>query len=116
MLSKERLREFIELESSKDQLEFALNDLMSEAYEMINIKAISKGYKGMYFLTGREHAIGEIYLKIARYQNTNNPEDLVKILGWLSLLYRDNLRVVALNPEKDLLWDQEKIYESGTKI
>ena len=50
------------------------------------------GYKGMYGLTGPEHAMGEIHLKVERYKKTRNPDDLVKIVGWVTLLYRDEIR------------------------
>jgi len=78
--------------SPRAQLNSALCDLMNKTYEIINEAAKSKGYKGLYSLTGREHAMGEIHLKVERYKKNRNPEDLMKIVGWCALLYRDDLR------------------------
>jgi len=83
---------FDKSDTSRGQLNSALCDLMNKTYEIINKAAENKGYKGMYSLTGREHAMGEIHLKVERYKKNRNPEDLVKIVGWCALLYRDDLR------------------------
>ena len=86
---------FNEVKFSQTQLNYALEKLTDETFKMVNGKAKEKGYRGLYSHTGRDHAMGEIKLKIARYQKKGNPDDLIKIIGWVALLYRDDIRSTA---------------------
>lgn len=78
--------------NSRQQLNWCLNALFARAYTMINGEAKAKGYRGLYRITGRDHAMGEIHYKIARYKKLGDPEDLIKIIGWITLLHRDDVR------------------------
>ena len=64
--------------------------------------AESKGYRGISiepsrFIQqhfGNGHMVGEIILKLVRYQRRGDQEDLLKAAGWLFILWRDHLKQI----------------------
>ena len=76
----------IMIDNSKQQ---ALDSLIEKVQEMLGGSAESKGYHDLYKILGKDHSTGELICKAFRYKFKENPEDLVKLVGWAVLLYRE---------------------------